>query len=177
MSAKGRHTVAKRSQSWKSLERGAAEALGGKRVVRADFGVSDTDVRIDDFPQLKIDAKYRAAWSHTSYLKEVAKKYAKKPGDIPLLITKQKRQHGAIVCLDLADFGRLLDRIRVLEGRMNVGALALLPVDKRVPSVPPDSSTTGAIWVGAAPMEQLTPAIHKKSEPEVDPHPASRLEK
>ncbi len=108
------------SNAWKSLERAIAEELGGKRVVRADFGVSDTDVRIEDFPQLKIDAKYRAAWSHTSYLKEVAKKYAKKPGDIPLLITKQKRQQGAIVCLSLEDFAGMLNRIRALEGRSPV---------------------------------------------------------
>ncbi len=100
------------------MERAIAEELGGKRVVRADFGVSDTDVRIEDFPQLKIDSKYRAAWAHNSYLEEVAEKYAKEPGSIPLLVTKQKRQRGAIVCMYLEDFATMLDAVRDLRGRI-----------------------------------------------------------
>lgn len=112
--------MGKQSQAWKDAERAIAEQLGGKRVVRADWGVSDTDVKVEDFPQLKIDSKYRGAWAHTSYLKEVADKYAKEPGDIPVLVTKQKRQQGAVVCLSLEDFGVMLNTIRDLRRRAGI---------------------------------------------------------
>jgi hypothetical protein len=111
--------VGKQSQAWKDLEREVAEELNGERVLRgADFSKEGVDVEVKDFPGLRIDAKYRAAWSHTSYLKEVVDKYVKEPGDIALLVTKKKRQRGAIACLSLKDFGTILNSVRYQRARI-----------------------------------------------------------
>lgn len=107
------------SNSWKQLERTIAEKLKGKRVLRgADFSVGGVDVEVADFPGLKIDAKYRAAWAHSSYLKEVADKYVKEPGEMAVLITKQKRERGEIVCMYLDDFATMLDADRELRRQL-----------------------------------------------------------
>lgn len=108
--------MAKQSQAWKDLEREIAGELRGKRVLRgADFSQEGVDVEVPDFPGLRIDAKYRAAWSHATYLAEVRKKYVREPGQMALLVTKQKRQRGAIACMALEDFALLLDTIRELR--------------------------------------------------------------
>lgn len=105
------------SDAWKALERTVAETLGGKRVHRAnDFGVSDVDVKIEDFPHWKIDAKLRKrGWKHHAMLREVAKKYCRDVGDMALLVTKNGGEHGAVVSLSLRDFGILTATLRALR--------------------------------------------------------------
>jgi hypothetical protein len=101
--------------AWKSLEKETAKALRGIRVLRgADFSKKDVDVKVPDFPNLQIDAKYRQAWSHHKFLVEIQEKYCADPGDVPILVTKHPRQRGSVVSLSLEHFGFLLDLIREL---------------------------------------------------------------
>ena len=110
------------SGAWKDLERLVAKSLGGERVLRgADFSIKDVDVKVDDFPHLILDAKYRQRWGHHRFVEEVKKKYCKSPEDIPILITKHPRQRGAVACLPLDALGRLLDEIRELRGNSGDG--------------------------------------------------------
>jgi hypothetical protein len=104
------------SGAWKDLERLVAAALHGKRQCRgADFSKSDIDVRVEDFPSLKVDAKYRQRWAHHQFVAEVARKYCVEAEDVPVLVTKTPGQKGAIVCLQLEHFAALLDVIRELR--------------------------------------------------------------
>lgn len=106
------------SQSWKNLERDVAKALQGKRISRGDdFSRKDVDVEVEDFPTLKVDAKYRARWGHHKFLAEVVGKYCEE-GDIPVLVTKHHRQQGAVVAVTLEHFGLLLDVIRELRDEL-----------------------------------------------------------
>jgi len=105
--------MARQSRAWKNLERLVAKVLKGTRVLRGnDFSVKRVDVEVDDFPMLKIDAKYRQRWSHHKFLAEVAEKYCNDDVDIAILVTKHPRQRGAVVVMDLDQFGILLDTIR-----------------------------------------------------------------
>ncbi len=101
------------SDAWKALERDVAKKLGGKRKLRgADFSQKDTDVELPDFPHWKLDAKYRASHAHHTFLREVRKKYCHGKLDVPVLITKGRREHGAVVCMDLDDFANLIGALR-----------------------------------------------------------------
>ena len=103
----------KRSQAWKSHEKAVAKGLGGRRISRADdWGRSDVDVVVADFPMFRIDGKYRQKFAHHTLLREVKKKYCKDPKSIPLLVTKQARERGAVVSMSLNDFGALLSMMR-----------------------------------------------------------------
>jgi hypothetical protein len=105
--------VSRRSQAWKALEREAAEALGGRRVMRgADFSVSDVDVIVDDMPHLKIDAKYRVRHSHHTLIDDIVKKYCKTGEHEPVLVTKSHRQNGSYVTIRLSFLSYLLMRER-----------------------------------------------------------------
>jgi hypothetical protein len=102
--------------AWKALEKQVAKALKGIRVLRgADFSKTDVDVKVPDFPNLQIDAKYRTSWAHHSYLEEVRAKYCNDPVDMPILVTKTHGQRGAVVVMDLEHFGLLLESIRELR--------------------------------------------------------------
>ena len=105
------------SAAWKQLERDIAEALGGKRVLRgADFSQPGIDVEVADMPELKIDAKYRSSpWKHHGPLKECRAKYCATPADIAVVVTKTKREQGAVVSMSLADFATLVNAIRSLR--------------------------------------------------------------
>ena len=107
------------SKSWKDLEKLTAKSLKGVRVLRgADFSKKDVDVKVPDFPNLQVDSKYRARnWAHHSYLAEIKAKYCNDEEDIAILVTKNHRQHGAVVSLDLEAFSSLLDAIRALRTR------------------------------------------------------------
>jgi hypothetical protein len=106
----------KRSGAWKNWERKVAEKLKGKRVLRGnDFSKKSVDVKIKDFPTLKLDCKFRQKWAHHKFLAEIIRKYCTKPGDIPVLLTKTPRQIGGIVCIPLDAFAVLLDSIRELR--------------------------------------------------------------
>ncbi len=105
----------KQSQAWKALEREAARGLGGKRVHRgADFGVSDVDVTVDDFPEWAIDCKYRSSkFSHHTLLSEIEKKYCGEGRTTPVLVTKHRGGRGAVVSMRLSDFADLVEQLRV----------------------------------------------------------------
>jgi len=107
------------SQAWKNLERLVAQVLKGERVCRgADFAKKEVDVKVHDFPNLQIDAKYRKQnWRHHAFLDEIRFKYCDDDVDIPVLVTKNHNQVGAVVSLSLHDFGVLLDTIRDLRKR------------------------------------------------------------
>lgn len=105
--------MAKQSQAWKNLERQAAKALGGNRVLRgANFAIEDVDVKVDDLPFLKVDAKYRVKHSHHTLMAEIERKYCKESTDIPVLITKHHNQTGAYVTVPLEFFSDLLASLR-----------------------------------------------------------------
>ena len=105
--------MAKQSQAWKNLERATATALKGTRVLRgADFSVEDVDVKVNDLPFLKVDAKYRKAHAHHTLMAEIVEKYCEKETDIPVLVTKHHNQTGAYVTIPLEFFGDLLDFVR-----------------------------------------------------------------
>ena len=115
----------KQRQSWKNLERQSAKLLGGHRVLRgANFGISDLDVRLDDFPELKIDCKYRASHAHHTLLAEIRKKYCLGPSDIEVLITKHHRQDGAYVTIPIEFFAALIE-----ERRRRIAGPDYLPAD------------------------------------------------
>ncbi len=102
-----------RSNAWKNLEKEIALELRGERVSRgADFSVKSVDVKVHDFPFLKIDGKYRQRWSHHKFLDDIVEKYCEEPGDIPILVTKHPRLRGAYVSLPLESFAIFLDALR-----------------------------------------------------------------
>jgi len=87
--------------AWKQTERQAAKALGGKRVSRgANFSVSAPDV---EHPLFSVECKYRKQLPRLLRLGlEQAQSYdSTKP---PLLVIKERYQHGALVVLRLSDF-------------------------------------------------------------------------
>lgn len=107
----------RQSQAWKNLEREAADILKGRRVTTpwSLFEIR-TDVIVDDFPELAIDAKYRQRWAHHSYVKAIIDKYgAERP--TPVLITKAAKERGAFATIPLALLAELLNIARVAQGR------------------------------------------------------------
>lgn len=104
----------RRSQAWKALEREAAQLLGGKRVVRGDWGESDVDVRTE-YRHLKVDCKYRQSHAHHALLKGIQKKYCQRPEDKAVLVTKHARQPGCNVTVDGHYFSLLLDCYRIVD--------------------------------------------------------------
>lgn len=105
-----------RSTAWKDLEREVARRLGGKRNLKRslNWAAEDDDVTVEDFPW-KIDCKYRTRpWKHHFYLREIRAKYCK-GGEAPLLVTKNKGEHGAYVTMELKDFAGLITAFRVLR--------------------------------------------------------------
>jgi hypothetical protein len=125
----------KQSQRWKQLERSAAESLGGKRVVRgADFSVSEVDVRIEDFPHLKVDCKAYNAFSHHSLMAEIQNKYCKDEDDVPVLVTKASRQIGEYVTIPLEHYARMLERVRHYRKCLCFNCSAPLAVSSQSPS-------------------------------------------
>lgn len=133
------------SQAWKQLERDIAEALGGKRILRgADFSQKGVDVEVPDFKQLKIDAKYRSSpWKHHGPLKECGVKYCAEPTDIALVVTKTKREHGAVVSMSLADFATILGAIRHLRAQVDPNVITHCVDSSREESPPREESKTG----------------------------------
>ena len=83
------------SNSWKALERLVAKVLRGERVLRGgDFSKKDVDVKVEDFPNLQIDAKYRQRWAHHRFVDTVEEKYCVADDDMGILVTKHPRQRG-----------------------------------------------------------------------------------
>lgn len=99
--------------TWKQLERTAAEVLGGTRVSRGmDFGVSDVDVKIDDFPTFKVDTKRYKHFAAFSLYETVQKKYCKKPEDKPILILRQSGKRHVLAVIDLNLLAGFMDYVR-----------------------------------------------------------------
>lgn len=93
---------------WKELEKKTADALGGKRINRSqDYGVSDVDVVVPDFPGMRIDCKYRKRHAHHSLVEEIRDKYCTE-GQFPVLVTKHHSGRREYVTLDLVYFAALL---------------------------------------------------------------------
>lgn len=102
------------AMNWKRLERVVAQKLGGTRRLSRTFNwaTSDFDVDIPDFPHWRVDAKYRSApFKHHGLLAEVRAKYCT-PGDVAVLVTKSRGEHGEVVSLSLDDFAVLLASLR-----------------------------------------------------------------
>ena len=120
--------------AWKAHERDSAAALGGRRVSRADnWGRSDTDLKIKDFPHWQIDCKYRQSFLHHSLLDEIERKYCKEPGQVPVLITKQAHEQSGIVSLRRDDLGKLLNEVRAARVVVEVSTeLELRKIPKHV---------------------------------------------
>jgi hypothetical protein len=96
------------SKAWKLHEKRTAEVLGGKRVIRTNFGESKPDVQ---HPLLSVECKYRAKLSRflINGLKQ-AEKYD--PKKIPVLVVKEKGMRGAIAILRLEDFANLINEMK-----------------------------------------------------------------
>ncbi|MBI5092936.1 MAG: hypothetical protein HZB26_10905 [Candidatus Hydrogenedentes bacterium] len=90
------------------LERDAAAALGGRRVIRQDLFETAVDVRIPDFPDLSVDCKYRKTLAHHKLMKTTRQKY----GGTPLLVTRTKEEGETFATLPLKVLGHLLDIAR-----------------------------------------------------------------
>lgn len=103
------------SQRWKDLEREAARALGGKRVVRPDFGEPDVDVTVPAWPELRVDCKAYKRFAHHSLMQDIERKYCDRPGQVPVLVTKHERQRGAYVTVPLDWLGQVLARMWELQ--------------------------------------------------------------
>lgn len=107
--------MSKETQRWKNAEKGAAELLqkygiNAERISRgSNYAISDYDVRINGFPEIKTDSKYSAGGFRTSRLLEIVRdKYCKEKNDIPVLFCKGYREHGFKVTIDGEFFAELL---------------------------------------------------------------------
>lgn len=97
---------------WKELEKKTAIAMTGERINRAaDYGKSDYDVYVPDFPFLRVDAKYRSRHSHHSFMEEIREKYCN-DGSFPVLVTKHHSGRREYVTVDLALWASILDFLR-----------------------------------------------------------------
>lgn len=104
----------KQSTRWKDLERAAADALGGERVVEhwtLFRERPDVIAPLPDGRRLVVDAKAYKRFSLHTLLDAVRKKYCT-ANDVPALVSKHAGQSGAFVTLPLADFADLLDMAR-----------------------------------------------------------------
>ena len=104
----------RQSERWKQLERDAARALGGRRVLRRwDLFESAPDVIIEAAGfRIVADCKAYRRFAHHSLLEEVQRKYCN-PGEVPILVTKHSGQMGANVTVPMEFFARLLNELRI----------------------------------------------------------------
>lgn len=107
------------TSTWKNLERSTAAILGGERVSRgADFGKTDVDVKISDFPSLKIDTKRYKRLQVFSLFDLVKKKYCKTLKDKPILVLRQSGKKYVLAVIDIKLLSQLLDYVR-MKGDQN----------------------------------------------------------
>ena len=110
-----------KTQRWKAAEYQFADVfqkfkIPATRVNRgADWGKSDTDVKIEGKPQYMLDSKQTTAapFRHHGKYREIKNKYCKSPGDIPILFTKNYKEHFGLISVDINFFAALLS---VFEG-------------------------------------------------------------
>jgi hypothetical protein len=78
-----------KSQRWKTLERDAAAALGGRRIRRRwDLFESAPDVRVDDF-DIVAECKTRERFAYDAIIRETQRKYCH-AGETAILCTRAK---------------------------------------------------------------------------------------
>jgi hypothetical protein len=111
-----RLVAARRSRAWADLETRAAEILKGQRDhTRWDLFTVRDDIHVRDFPELKIDAKYRQRHSFHALLADIRGKYCKRDGDVPVLVTRTARESDIYCTVPLEYFAGLLDAARELK--------------------------------------------------------------
>ncbi len=103
--------MSSRSSRWKDLERHTAAALGGERVTTPwDLFQSRPDVLVCDFG-LVCDCKAYNRFAHHRLMENIKAKYCK-PGEVPVLVTKEAGQHGAFATVPLEFLAELLNSER-----------------------------------------------------------------
>jgi len=134
--------MGKQSQAWKNHERKVAEELGGKRVLRgANFAQKDVDVKLSDFPYIKVDCKYRKRWAHNAYVSELVEKYCEKPEDVPVLVTKSHGQVGSFAIMPTFFLGILLQALRDVNGDSDLSGVVrnkILAAKGQREDIPPE---------------------------------------
>lgn len=100
---------------WKSAEKAVAKLLQkynipAERISRSgNYSVSDFDVRINGYPEAKIDSKYSVKSFHTTTLLNIVReKYCEFDRDIPMLFCKGYQERGFKVTADGDYFAMLL---------------------------------------------------------------------
>jgi len=101
----------KRSQEWKQLERDVAKLLGGKRIIRYDYSEITPDVKLKDFPTLKIDTKRYKKFRIFSMWRKVKEKYCE-PTDNAVLTIREGGKHNILAVIDIHLLAALLNYIR-----------------------------------------------------------------
>lgn len=106
------------TNTWKQLERDAAAVLKGERVSRgSDFGKTDVDVKIEDFPSFKVDTKRYKKFRVFSLFDIVKKKYCKTDKDIPILILRQANKKYILAVIDLKLLSKFMEFVRNKGGQ------------------------------------------------------------
>jgi len=103
-------------QSWKRLEKSAAEMLGGVRVQRVStpylsesWFLPAPDVIVAGPFCLVVECKRRKRFAHHGYLRQVFEKYCHN-GEEPVLVTKEHGHRGAFATVRLEFLAKLLKR-------------------------------------------------------------------
>jgi len=104
------------AKAWKALEYKTAELLGGKRVIRTSYGDKDTDVKIEDFPNFKLDCKRRKKLYVYSLWDKIKEKYCDSGNDEPVLILREHNRKDKLAVIDLKLLAKLLDFVREKGG-------------------------------------------------------------
>lgn len=101
-------------KNWKEFEKDVARFLGGRRIVNARFSRpnrvwfrSAPDVEVPRHPELKIDCKRYAQWTHHRQMRAIQAKYCTHHGDEPVLITRENGRPESVVSIRLEFFARL----------------------------------------------------------------------
>lgn len=88
-----------------------------------DWGRSDTDVKVEGYPEIQIDCKSKQMWSHhTLFETDVIARYCLKPTDIAVMPTKKKNQRGWYCTIDGPTFCKLL--LAYIEQQKQGGRIA-----------------------------------------------------
>ncbi len=99
------------SEAWKELERQTARALGGRRHLRRHYGEAGGDIDLPENARIVVEVKYRGSGFPfpSAFLDGLNQAARAGPDKVPVLVLKAKRMRGALVCLHLEDFVKLLN--------------------------------------------------------------------
>ena len=75
-----------------------------------NYALSDYDVEIEGHSFFKGDSKYSASnpYRHHGKIKEIESKYCKEEGDVPVLYTRNYKEHGGYISVKDEYFAMLL---------------------------------------------------------------------